>query len=717
MRHLTFRAVSARSALVAVLSTALSACQGDAPPTQASVGPLQASWTTDKATDPEAGASQAAPDEYRERFDAFDATFREGRGYAAHPDSATLAWAEAYFLQGYLNMYRSYRDARYLDKLVEHANLMFANLSDPDGDGYRGWQTTDYTAQRLVNRGFEQVSDDDPSLPAGWTGWNGSRVALRPEAVTFSDGKRVLDVFTDQSRGWRAAEQFFPYVPGQLYEVSFYGKTNGVVDGRVDAQDATTGDLLGTRTFSGTTWGRRTFRFRSPNEAGHKLRLQLYHSDWNVSDGVTTFDEVSVRLVSEYLVHDGHITDPLAAFVLEVYSDPSLARYRAAAERIRVLLTDEFIPKWEKHWSEEGQTYLTPTDETFEDGASYGGGTSLPHNQYLPFANVLLSLGTATSNARWLARANALATTFRKTWSPSAQYPGAATWNYADRLVARDASRPLGAEDTSHGSMDAKSVLRFSHAGVVFSARDRTAVTSTLLDVMWNPAERYFGKTVASNNDPKLSDNLWGWSMLAEVDGRVWDRTAEIYRTLTVDDTHLYRLETLSVLADWNPERLVNRGFAIEAASDKTLPARWSRSVGTSPENVFRSTAAADRASGTASLVVKTTTDNVRQGLEQPLGYVPGRAYLLELTAKTDGRALGLVEVADAATGRVLAQLEFGNTEWAQHAIPWFAPDTGGPIVVRCSHGPATGPAGGTVHFDSVEMKRLRPWKAWMTLP
>ena len=96
---------------------------------------------------------------------------------------------------------------------------------------------------------------------------------------------------------------------------------------------------------------------------------------------------------------------------------------------------------------------------------------------------------------------------------------------------------------------------------------------------------------------------------------------------------------------------------------------------------------------------------------------MPGRAYLLELTAKTDGRALGLVEVADVATGRVLAQLEFGNTEWARHATTWFAPDAGGPVVVRCSHGPATGPAGAAVHFNSVEMKRLRPWKTWMTLP
>jgi hypothetical protein len=96
-----------------------------------------------------AGAAQT--NEWADKFTAWHDR-NEFRGYG-HSSSADLAWWESYLLQAYLPMYQSTGDTRWLDRLVAHADTMFALMRDvPDTgaywpgyrDGFLGWGTTRY---------------------------------------------------------------------------------------------------------------------------------------------------------------------------------------------------------------------------------------------------------------------------------------------------------------------------------------------------------------------------------------------------------------------------------------------------------------------------------------------------------------------------------------------------------------------------------------------
>jgi hypothetical protein len=90
---------------------------------------------------------------WRERFDRNDSALREGKGYSESTnENGDLAWAEAYFLLAYVEMYRATRDRHYLRKLVEHFDRVLANRDDIRGiaDTYAGkplagWGATKYS--------------------------------------------------------------------------------------------------------------------------------------------------------------------------------------------------------------------------------------------------------------------------------------------------------------------------------------------------------------------------------------------------------------------------------------------------------------------------------------------------------------------------------------------------------------------------------------------
>ncbi|HUS81060.1 MAG TPA: hypothetical protein VM283_07310, partial [Armatimonadota bacterium] len=81
----------------------------------------------------------------------------------------------------------------------------------------------------LINPGFEQAAENDPTLPADWIRWQAG-----PEQAHLDSG----DPFEGQScaalrpnppgRGTVVLKQYFTdYQPGQTYEVAFAGRTNG----------------------------------------------------------------------------------------------------------------------------------------------------------------------------------------------------------------------------------------------------------------------------------------------------------------------------------------------------------------------------------------------------------------------------------------------------------------------------------------------------------
>lgn len=91
--------------------------------------------------------------QWRERFDRSDAAIHDGKGYSEFTnENGELAWAEAYILLGYIEMYGATRDRHYLRKLVEHFDRVLANRDDVRGlaDTYAGkplagWGSTKYS--------------------------------------------------------------------------------------------------------------------------------------------------------------------------------------------------------------------------------------------------------------------------------------------------------------------------------------------------------------------------------------------------------------------------------------------------------------------------------------------------------------------------------------------------------------------------------------------
>lgn len=89
----------------------------------------------------------------RERFDHNDASIHGGKGYSESTnENGDLAWAEAYILLSYMEMYRATRDRCYLRKLVDHFDRVLMNRDDVRGiaDTYAGkplagWGSTRYT--------------------------------------------------------------------------------------------------------------------------------------------------------------------------------------------------------------------------------------------------------------------------------------------------------------------------------------------------------------------------------------------------------------------------------------------------------------------------------------------------------------------------------------------------------------------------------------------
>ena len=79
------------------------------------------------------------PEALAKQFVGFDVSLNAGKGYSENPSSATLAWGESYYLNAYVKMYRTTRNTRWLNKLVDHFDRMVANMSDHDGDGVPGW--------------------------------------------------------------------------------------------------------------------------------------------------------------------------------------------------------------------------------------------------------------------------------------------------------------------------------------------------------------------------------------------------------------------------------------------------------------------------------------------------------------------------------------------------------------------------------------------------
>jgi hypothetical protein len=622
-------------------------------------------WSNTYAVDPKS-------DLWRHRFDAENASLNFGRGYSDSTSSADLAWGEAYVLEAYLMMYQSYGATEYLNKFVDHVDRMMAHLNDLDGDQYAGWQTSIYTVQKITNGGFEQSA---PSAPAaGWVRWQSTpSTAFRTTAAgDVYEGSAALAVETNPSAGWQVVEQALAsYVAGGVYEVSFYGKVAntgpGAAAGRLEIYDATAGQVLANKMFTDTSWSGYSLTFKAP-PAGHTVKITCYHDNYAIAGATSFFDKVSVKLLAEYLVHDGMILAPIASFVQTVKQDPQLAAYLTKANEYQSMM--EGVPNtankgivgkwWFSTWNDTPPVYLVANDE-IAGVPGYLTGTSLPHNQYLAWARVMATLYAVTGKPEYLTRAVELATTFKVNLTP---YGNGVRWHYADQIVAADNGRVLSNEDTSHANLDVQAVFDLAQAGIVFGSAELVALRNTLLDVMWLPELNQFALDVVGTQGPThldsytrqgmltYSDHMFSMINLAAASSAVWGRVRSVY------------------------QKVENDGFETASTADATLPDQWQRWQSTSA-TAFRSTNPAHAFAGKAGLVVKTNPGGGWQVVQQQLDLVCSTEYRVNFWGKTDGTSgvQGRVDVIDETAGAVvLNTVQFDAPTWTYKEFKFTSP-------------------------------------------
>ena len=280
-----------------------------------------------------------------EEYKAWDLSKNGGLGASEATDSGTLGWSESSYLRGYSNMWLAGGDTYWLAKIQDHFTRIMGSATDPDGDGFLGWQTATYSAavywcQPLLNRGTGTI---DPPF--------------------FSE------------KNAKAIEQ----VTGHNYVINF-----------VDAATYRVQDQ------STRQWVSEALTYKSGEVItavpGCKVRI---------SGEARTGDRFMVRTLrpepTEYAVHEGMLAYPVSVFIEAVAKDPKLReQFGASADSFLQFINLNFLQKHEQDWVE------------YEDGSGAWRFADLitdrfpnrimPHNQYLALARTVRHY----LMARWL---------------------------------------------------------------------------------------------------------------------------------------------------------------------------------------------------------------------------------------------------------------------------------------------------------------------------
>ncbi len=148
-----------------------------------------------------------------------------------------------------------------------------------------------WSANKVVNFGFEKADPADATLPQRWTRFQSTSATA---AITNSDpGMNDSSVLiTTNGTSWQVLEQKLEdYEPNTPYTISFLGKKYGTTDGRVQLYDYTANTSLGQLIFSDTDWTRNQFTVTTP-EAGHDVRVRLLTSAYTPVGSSVGFDDV-----------------------------------------------------------------------------------------------------------------------------------------------------------------------------------------------------------------------------------------------------------------------------------------------------------------------------------------------------------------------------------------------------------------------------------------
>jgi len=400
-------------------------------------------------------------------YKAADLAYKEGKGNSESADSGTLGWGEANYLRNYSHLWLVTHDTYWLEKIEDHFTRIMGTATDPDGDGFLGWQTPTYSGavywcQALHNRGTATI---DPPLYK-------------------ETGKPAADV------------------TGHVYIIS------------VDEAAAFS-------VWDQTT--RKRLAEKQPYKAGAAITA-VPGCTVKITGETAVGDRFMVRTLkpepTEFTVHEGMIAHPVAIFIEEVKKDPKLQeRFGASADKFLAFINQHMLRKHEYDW-------LTLPDGSgawrFRDLITDRfPNRIMPHNQYLALARAFLILKDVPGADPLMGqRAEQMARCFRASLIEQDQ---AFTWHYWD-WVENGQPDHSGFEDTSHGHIDIGFAVEAATRGMVFTEADMKRLTRTVLDLMWNQSETdpKLGPNCATRGD-KASFVQHDWIDLCRWEPKIYE--------------------------------------------------------------------------------------------------------------------------------------------------------------------------------------------------
>ncbi|WNQ08852.1 hypothetical protein MJA45_14445 [Paenibacillus aurantius] len=655
----------------------------------------------------------ASGNPWYDKYAAYDNAY--GNQYYTSEDSALLAWGESYVLEGYLALYELTKNTSWLTKFKTHADTMVANASDPDGDGYLGWTAHRYSPVVTTNGTFASRSSSDTTLPTGWTRFQSTSSTAYVSSTSGdyypgSDSNGL--VLKTNGTSWQKLYQpLTGYEANTKYNLRFQAKTNGsAAKGEAYIYDRTAGTILTSVVVDNTAWKDYSVNFTTP-AAGHTLEIWLGHDTYTYTNGYAYFDNVSVSGSFPYLVHEGIIGIAMAKFIKLVnQNSTALSSYVTTAGSYQTFLENEIIPKWQTSSSYVGNTWvdLPSTNEGYYKESTNINAFStstvlnpLPFNQFLVFSEMMLLLYDVNGNTGYLDKATKMGNYFKNHLTASGS---SYVWDYA-------AYAGSAVEDASHGNIDINAALQLYNHGLVFNGTQLEQLTDTLTANLWNGSltapklHNYVNGTQGSaSSDYLYTLDIPGWTKLAQFDNTAWKIAAYQY-----DDSGLalnsgIRGLVLAEIMRWDPVKLVNQGFELQASDDSTRPSRWTR-AGSTSSTAYRN--ASQKASGDYGLTLVSNGSTAQTVYQRWDEEQASAAYVVTFDGKTDGSgAGGKVWMYDETTGTTLGSLTFTGSSWQTYSFTFTAPASATDTLKLYLGHSNIAVTNGQAHFDNVVIKR-----------
>jgi len=155
----------------------------------------------------------------------------------------------------------------------------------------------------LKNGGFEEAASFDSTLPLEWSRWQSKKETAYRDLENPYKGKASLTIKTDIVGGWQVLQQVIECEPNTSYQVTFYGKTNGLVKGTLKITDVTAKErekqkILKLYGFEGEEWQRYNSGFSTFSTPNPIIAISFYPAPWDIKEGQIWVDEVMVVPVS-----------------------------------------------------------------------------------------------------------------------------------------------------------------------------------------------------------------------------------------------------------------------------------------------------------------------------------------------------------------------------------------------------------------------------------